>query len=90
MDEEQIVPNLMKGPKEPTPEERAFHRLTHVPFADWCIERVQGRAPDDAHHTQEVASPVPVVQSDYFFAKSAKNVTMANAIMDSAAHMPRP
>jgi len=36
-------------PKEPTPEERAAHELTHLPAVPWCQACILGRGRDEAH-----------------------------------------
>ena len=44
--EEGQVLRSRKGAKQPTPDEVRAHRITHLPFRDWCPVCVAGRAKD--------------------------------------------
>ncbi len=60
-------------PPEPTPQERKWHDLTHVPYARWCAECVRGRGRDDCAHPSHYPRPGHgVVQIDYMFCKQEK------------------
>ena len=55
-------------PITPSPEERAKHRLTHLPFRSWRDECVAGTAWDWAHRRLYAEPPkVPKVSFDYCF-----------------------
>ena len=55
----------LKTPKEPSPNERALHELTHLPYASWCQSCVEGKGKSDRHVTSR--SSLPVIQIDYAF-----------------------
>ena len=59
----------LPDPGQPTPQERADHELTHLPFRPWCADCVAGRAPDDPHRRRpaEAESEVLKVSVDYGF-----------------------
>ena len=56
-----------KESKPPTPEERAAHMLTHLPYAAWCEDCVNGRGQDDPHKRRKEKPEIPVVAVDYGF-----------------------
>ena len=52
----------------PTPTQRENHRLTRVPYEDWCYECVCGRGRDAGHHRRKApAVGPPLTQMDYSF-----------------------
>ena len=61
--------------RQPTPAEVRQHRLTHLPFREWCPECVAGAANDHPHRTRpaEIREPlvVPEVHWDYCFPRDA-------------------
>ena len=61
--------------RQPTPAEIRAHRLTHLPFREWCLEFVAGAANDHSHRTRpaDVREPlaVPEVHWDYCFPRDA-------------------
>ena len=58
----------LKTPDQPTPQERAEHELTHLPFRSWCPTCVQSKGRSDNHPKQQSRSPV--VQFDFCFFKA--------------------
>ena len=64
-------PAVPAGPKDPTPEEKAQHELTHLPPADWCEHCIKGRAVDTAHRhvPVELKASNPRVEVDYSLVK---------------------
>ena len=58
----------LKTPDQPTPQERAEHELTHLPFRSWCPTCVQSKGRSDSHPKQQSRSPV--VQFDFCFFKA--------------------
>ena len=44
-------PRVLRGPVEPTQEERRLHRTTHIPMMNWCKACVFGQTPDEASNT---------------------------------------
>ena len=53
----------------PTAAEMRAHRVSHLPFRDWCPECVAGRAKDWPHRQQKEVEEltVPEVSMDYCF-----------------------
>ena len=44
------------------------HNATHLPFRDWCVLRIAGKAPDWPHsRITHSSTAVPMRQLDYFF-----------------------
>ena len=67
--EDAQVPMRWKPAGTPTAEEVRAHRVSHLPFRDWCPECVAGRAEDWPHrarNSQETLT-VPEVHLDYCF-----------------------
>ncbi len=70
-EQQQAVPAKgLKSPDQPTPQERAEHNLTHLPFRSWCKQRIQNKSKSDAHPKQQCNSKAPVVQFDFCYFKS--------------------
>ena len=63
----------LKAPAEPTPQERAKHELTHLPFRGWCPTCVANKGRADNHPKQ--TSKMPVVQFDFCYFKTAGEQT---------------
>ena len=63
----------LKAPAEPTPQERAEHELTHLPFWSWCPTCVANKGRADNHPKQ--TSKMPVVQFDFCYFKTAGEPT---------------
>ena len=59
--DEGVKPVVRKGPSQPTAEEIATHRCTHIPYRSWCRACVLGQCPDAASH-----SIAPVADRDEF------------------------
>ena len=58
------VPN----PADPTPEERARHYATHLPYRPWCKICVQAKAREDPHYKRvntELKNGLPEICMDY-------------------------
>ena len=47
---EQAPVRITPNPADPTPEERARHDATHLPFGPWCLVCVEARATEDPHY----------------------------------------
>ena len=61
------------APKEPSPDEKAKHELTHWPYRSWCGWCVQSRGHDDHHKrsdAERAALAKPMLQIDYFFMRT--------------------
>jgi hypothetical protein len=58
----------LKTPDQPTPQERAEHELTPLPFRSWCPTCVQSKGRSASHPKQQSRSPV--VQFDFCFFKA--------------------
>ena len=70
-EQQQAVPAKgLKSPDQPTPQERAEHNLTHLPFRSWCKQCIQNKSKSDAHRRQQRNSKAPVVQFDICYFKS--------------------
>ena len=59
------MPKGAVTPKEPTPQERELHELTHIPYRSWCPICVRAKA-RGTYHTQHYDRK-PVIQVDYSF-----------------------
>ena len=70
-EQQQAVPAKgLKSPDQPTPQGRAEHNLTHLPFRSWCKQCIQNKSKSDAHPKQQRNSKAPVVQFDFCYFKS--------------------
>ena len=70
-EQQQAVPAKgLKSPDQPTPQERAEHNLTHLPFRSWCKQCIQNKSKSDAHPRQQRNSKAPVIQFDFCYFKS--------------------
>ena len=49
VEEEARVARTRRTPKEPSYEERRVHRLTHLPYRNWCEVCVEARGRNAAH-----------------------------------------
>ena len=59
---------VRKGPVQPTAEQVMKHNATHLPFRDWCVPCIAGKAPGLPHSRITCSSTaVPMCQMDYFF-----------------------
>ena len=56
----------------PSEYEQSQHRLTHVPYKQWCSSCLAHRARSDRHERsgESHAGAVPTISFDYFFTKS--------------------
>ena len=62
-----------KAKEVPSEEEQRVHRLTHLPYADWCRTCIQAKARDDPHrHVAHGEDEVPVVELDYMHLKTSQ------------------
>jgi hypothetical protein len=67
--EEAQEPTRRRPAGKPTAEELRAHRVSHLPFRDWCPECVAGRAKDWPHLQRGPEEPleIPEVSMDYCF-----------------------
>ena len=59
---------VAKSPYKPTAEEVEKHRMTHLPFRDWCEICVAARGKEEAHYRKDsmyVRQGLPTVCMDY-------------------------
>ena len=56
-----------QDPKEPTPQERAEHDLTHLPFRSWCRHCIRGRGREEDCRRSERAPDLPEIHIDFMF-----------------------
>ena len=72
--EEAVDPMSRRQVARPSVKEIRDHRTTHLPFRDWCLECVAGRAKDWPHQTKEADGPlsVPEIHMDYCFLRNRK------------------
>ena len=68
--EEAVSSKKFPGPKLPSPEEVAAHRVDHLPYRSWCKWCIMGRALGEQHKSREDVSTIPVIGMDYFFLTS--------------------
>ena len=62
-------------PKMPEWEVIENHNLTHVPFRDWCVHCIRGRAVNLAHCTKcKEQQEAPVISMDYMWMKGKEGV----------------
>ena len=72
-EDEASKPKAIWKPVRPTVKEVEEHNLTHMPFRNWCIFCVKGKAKDDPHRRkvkQEEEQDIPIVSIDYMFMES--------------------
>jgi hypothetical protein len=56
------------SPTEPSPQERAEHELTHLPFRNWCRHCCRGRGVEMAHRKTDGAEKrLPEIHFDFCF-----------------------
>ena len=60
-------PNGPKPVYEPTPEERALHKLAHLPKADWCESCTATRSREDNFETSKKKRDGSLVSMDFKF-----------------------
>ena len=65
--DEARVPKPMLDPKLPSPAEVEEHRLTHLPFRNWCPDCVKGRGKDAPHQKGRGERGLPEIHVDYMF-----------------------
>ena len=59
---------VRKGRVLPTADQLMKHNATHLPFRDWCVPCIEGKAPDWPHsQITHSSTAVPMCQLDYFF-----------------------
>ena len=72
-EDEAHQPKQIWKPLRPSIKEVEEHNLTHLPFRNWCIFCVKGKAKDDPHRRrikQNEEQEVPIVSVDYMFMES--------------------
>ncbi len=81
--DEEVQPQKVKeSPSLPSRAEVEEHRVTHLPFRNWCRECVEGKALGEHRHPREGhGSKVPVVGIDYFYMTS-KGLQMRSELID--------
>ena len=70
---EAVQPKAIWKPIRPTVKEVEEHNLTHLPFRNWCIFCVKGKAKDDPDRRkikQDEEQDIPIVSVDYMFMES--------------------
>lgn len=73
-------------PAAPTPEERAKHELTHIPYRAWCASCVRGRAKSDPHRRRDIDPDFPEIQIDYCFVKTSDDQDVLRPVL-AAIHV---
>ena len=58
------------APRQPTPQERMEHNLTHLPYRTWCPICTKSKGRADNHPQQQQHSKQPVVQADFTYIKA--------------------
>ena len=79
-DAQQQMETQPKSPptaKLPSEAEQAKHRLTHVPFANWCASCISHRSRPDRHESTGISHgwTVPTVSFDYYTKVDGQDVT---------------
>ena len=64
----------VQAPQQPTPQERAEHELTHLPYRSWYTICVQSKGRQDHHKAQQ--SRHPVIQCDFAYIKGIQDKTV--------------
>ena len=63
-----VKPRTRRPPVLPSEEEQQAHEATHLPFRDWCVPCIEGKAPDWPHKTVDRSDhQIAETQMDYFF-----------------------
>ena len=69
--EEAVTVVRRRVARQPTQEEIRLHRITHLPYREWCPECVAGAANDHAHPRRKMGDDdrleVPEIHWDYCF-----------------------
>ena len=76
------TPWRVREPGDPTPEERAQHELTHLPFRSWCRFCVMGRGRQEGHFRRskkESSDNMPEISLDYALPASEGGVGLGCA-----------
>ena len=88
--EEAELVKVAQDPGNPTKDQVAVHRITHVPFRTWCRWCVLGRGHGIQHMSRGAKTwIVPIVGLDYFFltkggVKARKELDMEDAEIQEA------
>ena len=76
----QRVPRKAADPRLPTQAEIESHRLTHLPFRNWCSHCIKGRGREAPHRRIESDSSLPELNFDFCFlgqeSEAGKGVTV--------------
>ncbi len=78
---------IMANPSMPTKHELEHHRITHIPYRNWCPHCVRGKAREDAHRKVDRSQDeVPTISIDYAFmsGKRKKDITDEEAEREDA------
>ena len=59
-------------PNEPTEQQRATHKLTHLPYRSWCEHCVKAKGREN--HSKRQVDRQPVIQVDYCFVNTGPDV----------------
>ena len=66
--EEAEPQRVIPTPCMPSPSDVETHRGSHIPYASWCDECVEGRGREMGHHTcTSQVRTVPTISFDYLF-----------------------
>ena len=80
--EENEPMRIAADPMMPTQSEVEEHRITHIPYRNWCEDCVLGRATGEPHRTHDdKRRRIPVVGLDYFFMTKDKLIE-AKGVLD--------
>ena len=67
-EQEAVQIRVRKTPMQPTEEQIMKHNAMHLPFRDWCVPCIAGKAPDWPHsRSTHSSTAVPMCQLDCFF-----------------------
>ena len=73
-DEARIMKKRRSVPKAPTPQEKAEHEVTHLPYRSWCPVRVAARGTSDAHRRRREDDVTrPEVSYDFCFLRNEQH-----------------
>ena len=67
-EEEAAAARPVRSQDGPSPEERARHNVTHLPYRSWCTTCMRAKCPASAHRAHdETEHTIPTVSMDYCF-----------------------
>ncbi len=77
---------IATNPSSPTQQEIDQHRITHIPYRNWCPHCIRGKAREDAHRKVDRSrDEVPTISIDYAFMSGKRRKDLDDVEADREA-----